>query len=157
MARYVKTLRSDMSAADAFAYMSDVENFAEWDPGVEKATQVEGTGPGEDAAYDLVVRGGLRPITMRYRVVEFEPPTRLLLVAETSLLRSVDEVVVEADGDGSAVTYDAELTLRGPLKVLDPILGRAFRGIGDRASEGLRRVLQESNRIAHPSIQASEA
>lgn len=38
------------------------------------------------------------------------------------------------------VTCDAKLTLNGPLALFDPLLGLAFRTIGDRAAVGLRRV-----------------
>jgi hypothetical protein len=44
----------------------------------------------------------------------------------------------------TTVTYDARLTLNGPLALLDPLLGAAFRRIGDRATAGLCRVLQGS-------------
>ena len=78
---------------------------------------------------------------MRYEVKEYEPPRRILLVARTSFLTSVDEVRVEAAGSGSIVKYDAKLTLNGPLTLFDPLLRLAFRRIGDRAAAGLKRVL----------------
>ena len=39
------------------------------------------------------------------------------------------------------MTYDADLTLKGPLG-LDPLLKLAFNRIGDRAVDGLRGTLQ---------------
>ena len=78
---------------------------------------------------------------MRYTVMEYDPPHRLLLVARTPFLTSVDEVRVEASATGARVTYDAKLTLNGPLGLLDPFLRLAFRRIGDRAAAGLRRAL----------------
>lgn len=44
MARYITTVRTRRSVADAFAYMADLRNFAEWDPGVRKVVQVDGDG-----------------------------------------------------------------------------------------------------------------
>ena len=88
-----------------------------------------------------------RPMTaggttvMRYEVKEYDPPRRILLVARTSFLTSVDEVKVEASASGCIVTYDAKLTLNGPLGVFDPLLRLAFRHIGDRAGAGLKREL----------------
>jgi hypothetical protein len=49
---------------------------------------------------------------------------------------------VNDEGDTRIVTYDAELQLKSVLKVADPLLGLAFRRIGDRAAVGLRRVLE---------------
>jgi len=37
MARYAVHVRSPKPADEAFAYMADLSNFAEWDPGVEHA------------------------------------------------------------------------------------------------------------------------
>lgn len=39
MTRYQTKLRTPLSAEQAFAYMADLRNFAEWDPGVRRVTQ----------------------------------------------------------------------------------------------------------------------
>lgn len=64
------------------------------------------------------------------------------MVGRTALLTSIDEVTVEPTEHGSRVTYDAELTLVRPLGLFDPLLGVAFKRIGDRGAAGLRRVLR---------------
>ena len=140
MARYVTKVRTRRSVADAFAYMADLRNFAEWDPGVRKVVQVEGNGAGPGAVFDVTL-SGRRGTTLRYRTVEYSEPIRLLVVADTSLLRSTDRITVRADGDATVVTYDADLSLKGPLQLAAPLLAVVFRRIGDRAAAGLRRVL----------------
>lgn len=141
MARYVTSVRTPMSPPEAFAFMSDITRFPEWDPGVASAVKVQGAAATVGAAYDLTIAGG-RPMVMRYEVVEVDPPRRIKLVASTRWLRSVDEIRVTPDGAGAVVTYDAVLTLRGPLGLFDAVLGLAFKRIGDRAAAGLRRVLK---------------
>ena len=42
---------------------------------------------------------------------------------------------------GSTVSYDAEVRLRGPLKLLDPLLRPGFRVVAERAAAGLARAL----------------
>jgi Polyketide cyclase / dehydrase and lipid transport len=140
MARYVTSVATPRSAEEAFSYMADVTHFVEWDPGVKEVRRVTGDVVGVGAMYDLTVKAGGTTV-MRYEVKEYEPPRRILLVARTSLLTSVDEVRVQASGTGSIVTYDAELTLNGPLRLFDPLLRLAFGRIGDRAAAGLERVL----------------
>lgn len=83
-------------------------------------------------------------MVMRYVVEEFDAPRRMKMTSQTRWLRSVDEIRVQPHGAGSYVTYDAVLTMRGPLGLLDPLLGLAFKRIGDRAAAGLRRVLGET-------------
>ena len=141
MARYVTKVRTARPPAEVFAYMADLRNFAEWDPGVRRVVQVEGDGAGPGAAFDVTVSG----TTLRYRTVEHRPPSDLLVVAESSMLVSTDRVTIGSiEGDttgGTLVTYDAELRLKGVAKVAGPLLALAFGRIGDRAAAGLRRVL----------------
>jgi len=119
--------------------MANLTNFAEWDPGVTRVEQVEGEGPGPDAAYDVTVKGMRTPL--RYRTTIFEPPRSIVALAESRFLTSLDTITVEDDGEGSIVTYDAKLTLNGLAGLADPILGLSFGRIGDRATVGLIRVL----------------
>jgi hypothetical protein len=135
-------MQSMLPAAEAFAYLADVERFGEWDPSVVQSTRATGSAPGPDASYDIEVKNGPRTMTLRYASAEWDPPRRLVLRAETRLLCSVDEIRVEPHNEGSLVTYDARLMLRGIARILDPALGVLFRRIGDRAVPGLRRALR---------------
>ena len=139
MARYLVRVRSPKSQAEAFAYMADLANFAEWDPGVTRVEQVEGQGPGPDSVYDVTVKGMRSPL--RYRTTSYAAPTSVVARAESRLLTSLDTITVEGDGGGSVVTYDAVLTLNGPLGIADPLLRLGFGRIGDRAAAGLIRAL----------------
>jgi hypothetical protein len=142
MARYVTKVRTPRSVEEAFAYMADLRNFAEWDPGVTAAVQVEGGGGGPGTAFDVTVQSPGRDLTLRYVTVEHTPPTFVRVVAESRFLTSDDSVTVEADGDQTVVTYQADLMLNGVLGVVDPLLRLMFGRIGDRAAAGLREALE---------------
>ena len=139
MARYVMSVRTPMAPADAFAYLADLSRFDEWDPGISRAEQVEGHGPGEAAVYELDASG----TTLRYVVEQYDPPTLVRAKARSTFITSVDTITVEPadEGPGSIVTYDADVTLNGLLRIGDPILGLAFDRIGDRAARGLTEKL----------------
>ena len=49
MARYVTTVRTMQTPAEVFAYMADLRNFAQWDPGISKVIQVKGAAGGAGA------------------------------------------------------------------------------------------------------------
>jgi hypothetical protein len=134
-------VRSPWTAARAFDYLADLEHFAEWDPGTIRAERVPSTEPGAPPAYDVTVETFGREVTLRYEVVECDPPRHLRLVAESSTLRLVDEITVTEEGDGCIVTYDAALTLRGPLVLLGPLFAPGFRRTVARGADGLTRVL----------------
>lgn len=150
MARYVVHVQSPLSPEEAFAYMADLTNFAEWDEGVRSVAQVEGDGPGPDAAFDVDVNGLAGTLRLRYRITEYDEPLRAVAVATSTLLKSVDTFTVRGSESGSVVTYDARLFLNGPLGLADPFLGLVFRQIGDRAAAGLIRAL-EGERVREPA------
>jgi carbon monoxide dehydrogenase subunit G len=143
VARYITRARTDRPADEVFAYLADLRNFAEWDPGVRRVEQVEGDGAGPDAVFDVTVAGvGLLPDqTLRYRTVAYDAPREILVVAGSTVLTSEDRITVTPDGDGAMVTYDADLRLNGPLRLGDPFLRLVFGRIGDRAAAGLRGAI----------------
>lgn len=142
MARYVVHVRTSMPRAEAFAYMADLTNFAEWDPGVDRVVQVQGDGAGPGPAFDVVVKVTFSKMTLRYKTVAYDgASTTMTVLAKNAVITSTDTITVEADGNGSIVTYDAELKLKGLLGLSDPLLGLTFNRIGDRAAAGLVKAL----------------
>ncbi len=137
MATYTTTIRTQRTADDVFAYMSDLLNFAEWDPGTKGVVQVGGIGAGLDSAYDVTVSVPGRDMVLTYRVVHFDRPHAVTARAESKTLISNDVITVAADGDATLVTYSAELQLKGLLRVADIGLSLAFKRIGDKAAAGL--------------------
>ena len=142
MARYVVHVRTPMPPTEAFAYLADLTNFAEWDPGIDRVEQVEGDGAGPGAAFDVAVKLPGSTMTLRYDTVAFDDAsTTMTAVAQNALLTSEDTITIEADGNGSIATYDAELKLKGLLGLSDPLLRLTFNQIGDRAAGGLVEAL----------------
>ena len=141
MARYQTTVRTDRPAAEVFDYMADLRNFEQWDPGVQRVEQVTGDGGGANAEFDVTVDAPGSGLTLRYVTTEFDAPRSAVVRAESRMFTSLDRITVEPDGDGSVVTYDAELTLNGPLGLFDLALRPVFDRIGGRADEGLQRAL----------------
>lgn len=141
MARYVVTVRTPQSPQAAFAYMADLRNFAEWDPGVERVTQIDGAGGGPDTSFDVVVTTGRRKLTLRYVTKQYDEPRSLVIEARSRMFTSIDRIAVAGSTTGCLVTYDAELELNGVLRCADFILRAMFKRIGDRAARGLTTAL----------------
>lgn len=144
MATYRTQVPTSWSAERAFGYMADFANAATWDPGVSSAAKLTEGPVRRGTVFRLVVPVAGRGVRFDYRVVHFDPPRSVTFVAETPLLRSNDSVVVTPEGAGSVVRYDAVLEGRGPLRLAEPLLARAFARIGDRAAKGLRETLPDS-------------
>ncbi len=122
--------------------MADLTNFSEWDPGITRAVQVAGQGAGVGSEYDLDVKTGPTTMTMRYRTTAFDPYRLIVARSDGRFLTSVDTITVaEHESGGAVVTYDADLTLSGPLKLADPLLALGFQNVGDKAAAGLVEAL----------------
>ncbi len=141
MARYRASVNSTLSLEEAFAYMANFANAAQWDPSVVSATKV-GTDPvGGGTAFDLVTEFRGRRVALHYEITTYEAPRKVVLTARTPRLLSRDTITVESREGGTAMTYDAYLGLLGVARVLDPVLGIFFKQLGDAARDGLVRAL----------------
>ena len=141
MARYIATADSPRRREDVFTYLKDFSNAAEWDPGVAEAQRLD-TGAIKVGSEFLLVTEFLgRKTPLTYRVVELKAPELVVFEARTGTLRSYDRLTFEDTGAGTRVSYDADLTLNGALKIADPLLKLAFQWIGGRARDGLREQL----------------
>jgi hypothetical protein len=78
---------------------------------------------------------------MEYRITDYDPPRRVVLVGEGSGVWSSDEISFTALPDGTRIDYVAEIRLQGPLGLIQPLLGRAFAKIGRGAADGLGAAL----------------
>jgi hypothetical protein len=141
MTRLHETVVSPVDRATAFAYISDWSRQAEWDPNTVSAARIGGGDPEVGARYALEVKGVRAPLTMEYRITELVVPERLALVGESRYVWTEDILTFTETEAGTQVDYEAELKLKGPLRLLEPLLGRHFDGIGKGVVEGLQREL----------------
>ena len=141
MARYVTTIESRLPQAEAFAYMADFANAAIWDPSVSEAKLVGDAPIGLGSEFDLVARFGGRDVPLRYAIVEYEAPARVVLEARRPGFSSRDVITVEPAGDGSVVGYDATLAFNGLGRLADPVMQRIFKGVGAKATLGMQTAL----------------
>ena len=141
MARYRATIDTAHEREDVFAYLSDFSTTEEWDPGVVEAERLNDAPVGEGTEFRLVAGFLGRKTALTYRIVECDPPHAVTFRGENATVISNDRITFEEAGEGTRITYDAELALKGPLRLADPLLGLAFNRVGDRALAGLNNQL----------------
>jgi len=141
MAHYHATVESRSPAAETFGYLATFSNAAEWDPGVLAGEQLDAGPLGAGSRFRLKVPFLGARMSLTYEVIRFVPGREVQLGAASGLLRSTDTVVVTGAADGSTVSYDAEVQLRGLLRMLDPLLRPGFRVVAERAAAGLADAL----------------
>ena len=142
MARYVATIPSSKTPAEAFAYMADLRNFAEWDRGIIRVEQIKGSGAGLGTIFDITIKGmGGKDSVLRYETTEYDEPTNVLVKGRNWMFTSIDRITVVPTATGCDVTYDAILTANWIIAPMNILLGRVFNKVGDSATRGLRKVL----------------
>jgi hypothetical protein len=141
VARYLTRIESALPQAEAFAYMADFANASVWDPSVSEARRLGSAPIGMGSAFDLVARFGGRDVPLRYAIVEYDSPRRVVLEAQRPGFVSRDTITVDPAEHGSVVHYDATLAFGGLGRLFDPVMQRIFNRVGARATVGMQTAL----------------
>jgi carbon monoxide dehydrogenase subunit G len=144
MAHYRASIDIQQPREEVFTYLSDFSTAREWDPGVVEAKRLNGQAIGEGTEFRLVAEFLGRKNELTYRIVEYDPPHAVTFLGENATVVSRDRITFESTAEATRVTYDADLALKGLLRIADPLLALAFNRVGDRALAGLRRTLAPS-------------
>lgn len=137
MAHYEATITTAIPPARAFALMADFANAEHWDPATNASRQL-GDGPvGDGARFELEMTILGRENSIVYEIIEFDAPSRVVLRGENAGSVSVDEITVSPSGEGSAVKYEATVTMKGAYKALGPLFAPVFRRMGDEAKSAI--------------------
>ena len=138
-----ETVESTLHVDAAFDYVANFENIVEWDPGVTAVRKITDGPPAVGTEYDLDLSYGGSPLSMVYRITEWDPPRRVVLEGDGDRTFAVDRISFLPRAEGSSVEYQADIQMKGIYRVAEPFLGKLFRKIGDGAVEGLDRRLRE--------------
>lgn len=139
--RFRRAFAVDRSVEQVFAYAGDLRNLADWDPAVvaSTATTAGPYGVGTELLFEAGrLGGGLR---LRYRVIEYEPPRLVRMAGGGVRWSSVDTLTVVPRPGGAEVAYEADVELRGPLRLAAPLVAVLLAVGGARALAGLRKAL----------------
>lgn len=152
MASIRETIEVDRLISEVFDAVADFTTTADWDPGVRRSVQVAGNvvalGPEFDV--DLAIPGLIIPPTLRYRITVHDRPDHVVLETEGPIALGRDDVTFSpAPGGGTTIEWTADFRIRGPLgRLVDPVLGLAFRRAGQRAVDGLAEWLRAGGTAA---------
>ena len=149
MATYEATIPSAWPADETFGYLATFSNAAHWDPGVRSGEALDSGHIRVGSRFRLVVSFLGRELPLTYQVTSYSAESReVLLDAASGPLRARDRITVrpigpadEPAGSRSVVSYRADVMMRGPLRLLEPLLSRGFAAVGARAAAGLARVV----------------
>lgn len=137
MAHYAATVQTKLAPAQAFALMSDFANAELWDPATKASRQLGDSPVDVGARFELEMEILGRENSIIYEIIEFESPSRVVLRGENAGSVSIDEISVAPAGEGSAVTYEATVTMKGAFKAIGPLFAPIFKRMGDEARDAI--------------------
>ncbi|HEX6231082.1 MAG TPA: SRPBCC family protein [Actinomycetota bacterium] len=142
MTKLREELEVDRPIDEVFAFVGDFANAEDWDPGVEESELLTDGPVDVGTRYRVVAVFNGRRLPIGYRVTEWDPPRRVVLEGVGSTFRGVDEIAFDpTPSGGTRITYQADLRLRGPLRLFEPLMRKRFEQTGREAMVGMRRAL----------------
>ena len=150
MAHFRRTVVVALDAPAAFAFVSDFRNARHWDPRVISARK---DSPGDIALgsrFTLVSKLLGRRVELAYEIVGFEPPTRLVFRGGNRFFHYLDTIVFEPRQQGCTLDYEATLTFRRLLSIVDVGFQPLFQRIGEDALRGIQRTLDAESGPSGP-------
>ena len=142
MATYRATVNSPMSVEEVFEFLADFSNAPEWDENTKTSVLKSGDPYSVGATYEVVTAFAGRDLTLTYETVEIERPNRVVLRSGTGMAEIEDVMTFQPSGDGTVVTYEANILPKPLAKIFDPVFALIFKRVGDRAVESLRAALK---------------
>lgn len=141
MAILRERIETPLPLDEAFAFVADFANAADWDPGVATSERTDPGPVGVGARYRLGVRMRGRVAPMDYEITEYEPGRRVVLTGTGSGVAAVDDIRFAATPAGTRIDYIADIRLQGLMRLLAPFAGGAFARIARDARDGMQRAL----------------
>lgn len=134
------TVETKLSPDKAFAFLAEFENTSEWDPSTPVMDKLT-PGPvavGHRYHAESEFRGKRQ--SLEYEVIELSD-RHIKLRGENKSVTAFDSIDVSPSPQGSVVKYTAEFGIKGPAKILQPLLKPLFMSLRDPALDGIRETL----------------
>jgi carbon monoxide dehydrogenase subunit G len=140
MQRVERSIRIPAPRAEVFAYISELDNLAEWQAGVTSARRTSG-GEMRVGATALVSRELMgQRIDAPLTVTEYDPPGRLGIGSEVSGVKAHGTLDLAEADDGRATDLTFSMEIRGSMltSFMEPMIASAAGGDIGASLERLR-------------------
>ena len=133
MALFKFTGTTDKSVDEVFNYLADMTNAREWDPSISSVTRLDSGDVAEGSSFRVTLGFLGRDLELDYFVRNFDPPHGLVLRAQSALFISEDTVTLSTRDGRTLLDYQARLSGKGVLAILDPLFRLAINHFGKQA------------------------
>jgi uncharacterized membrane protein len=126
--------------SEVFAFVANHENDVKWRPGIVDISRASGEGQG--AVYRQGVKGPMgKRIDADFEVTAYQEGTLVAFRTLGGPVQPEGSYRFEDADDGTRVTFSLNANLRGPQKLLAPMVGKSMRN-QVAALDDLKRVLE---------------
>jgi uncharacterized protein YndB with AHSA1/START domain len=138
------TVDIERPLAEVFAYVTDLRHDVNWFDGIRSVHVVSNVDYGVGAVFEQATSMFGWRFTSRLRVTEYEPPTRMVLVADKSMIpfRATYAFERTMHGIGTRFTLDATVHGAGIYRLLGPLFLPMLHAAVTRRFARLKRVLE---------------
>lgn len=141
MVRLEEVFTVPTAIQEAFAYVAAFENIEDWDPGVQSSSKRDDLPPHVGQEFDLVTLFKGNASDMVYEITELSAPARVVIRGVGDTVVSVDTLTFRDVADGTEITYVAELTFTGWLRLVERPLRASLNDLGRAGANGLKAAL----------------
>lgn len=136
-----RTIKVTQPQPTVVAYLADFTNTEHWDPGTLHCVRTD-TGPIRvGATWKNVSNFHGRTTELEYRLARMDP-ARLTFTGHNKQATTTDDLHFTTNGTTTTITYNAEITFTGLLKLATPFVRRSFEKLADEVEASLRAVLE---------------
>ena len=146
MIRYSSDVVIDRPPRDVFVALLDSARWEQWTPMRDAAFEDDGPPRVGSRGHFRMAEGPVKD-RLDFEIAEFEPDRRVVIHVTHPKLEWRAVNTVRPEGTGTRLTYAGELSLRGVMRFLEPIMrGEVDRG---EAGEALKlKAMLEAERAA---------
>lgn len=144
MAHSFNRLHARQSPEVAFDFISDFRHASLWDPRTESVRKLTDGPIGRGTRFLLRAKLGPVRLDFPYEIVEYDRPSLVVFAGRTSFFDYRERVTFAPAGSGTTIAWDAHMKLRSLLWLGNPILALVYQRIGDDATGGIQRALDQA-------------
>jgi carbon monoxide dehydrogenase subunit G len=137
-----RTFIVDKPVEQVVAYLSDLANAEQWDPGTQTCRRVGRDGPVQvGTTWHNVSKVLGRETELQYTLEVLEPG-HITFVGRNDTATSTDDITVTAHPDGAEIVYEATIDLHGLAKLGAPVIKVEFERLGNKTVKGITSAVR---------------
>ena len=132
------------SPQEVFDYASNPANNAKWQSGAESAEWTSDEPPGVGSTYKVVTKFLGRRIEAELEVTSWDPPNQWGTKTISGPIPFESKSTIEAQGDGTLITINAQVEFAGFFKMAEPLLRNQLIKQTESDQSAMKMILESS-------------